>query len=134
LPVHRIDNPDDCGVRSDFARQERKTGFLTATPVHQLLLTGSRANGAHPLLPGWLQIRCERLDNQKTLAEQAGVFHCRHHTAYHASEIHVQVSKCTVSTMPMIVESTGTSLQPCAIRAELPETAINVSRNPATTF
>src|SRR5207253_1072751 len=38
---------------------------------------------------------------------------------------------CTSSTMPMMALSTGVSLQPSAMRALLPETAMTRSRKPA---
>ena len=77
-------------------------------------------------------LRVPTHDDQKALAKQIVILHGGHDTAHDAAEVH-QVSSVTVSTIPMIVESTGVSLQPSAMRAELPETAITVSRKPALT-
>src|SRR5262249_14078780 len=131
--VDRIDDSDNRSVRGDFVREKREARFPAPAPVDHLAAPRARAIRAALPLTGGFEPHCQRLDDQQALAAQVIIFHGGHNAAHDAAEVHRQVSMLMVSTMPMIVESTGVSLQPSAMRAELPATASTVSRNPALT-
>ncbi len=118
-------------VSVGFRRKEREAGLLAADPVDQFARAGARAIGADQALPRILQSgvkgctissRCPsswRPSRWPTHTRPPGQKHA-------LIQLHV-VDDADDGVIDRI------SLQPSAMRAELPDTAITRSRNPALT-
>src|SRR5262245_10645929 len=126
--IDRIHNPDDRRIGGNLIRKKRKAGFFAPAPVDQLTGAGARAVCADDASTGWFPIHSERLNDQQALPLQVLILYCGPEATDHLSQKHNYPSSRTSSTIPMMAVSTGVSLQPSAIRAELPDTAITRSR------
>jgi hypothetical protein len=125
--MHFINDAHYGGIRGHFFWKKRKAGFAAAHPIDQFSGPGARGIDADEAFTGLFEFRRQGLYHEKAHSFHVRIFRSGPDTADYASKEHDQSSR-TSSTIPIMAVSTGVSLQPSAMRAELPETARTRSR------